>query len=450
MATAPARRGGLDVTAVFTWYLVFLFAIPATAVVGALGTVGSPATIFSLVALVWYLLYQINRTRPLTGGGSPVRRAMLAFMLVMVLVYAHAMTTFIPPSERTNADSSLIRIIGTAGIVLVLCDGLRDRARLRTMLGRITIGVTCLAILAIAQFATGQAFVDRIAIPGLTLPSTDGAIGSRGEFVRPAGTATNAIEFGAVIAMGMPIALTLAVTSRRRKLVAWLPVALIGITVLFSLSRTTIICVALAMLVLFPGWNRKVRMGILAAAPVGILAAGVAVPGLLGTLRGMFLGAGDDTSVQSRTDAYAVAGSYINRHLWLGRGYNTFLPQYWILDNAYLQMLIGGGLVGLVALLALMGSGIVSAFQAMHTFVDDDDKLIARALMASATAGAVSLFFFDALSFPQSAGMVTMVIGLCGAALRIARTDRDEPAVAAVQELPAAPAGTGSSAVQPA
>lgn len=422
-------RAGLDVTAVFTGYLLFLFAIPATMIVESLGTLGAPATILSLFALVWYLWYHLHRSEGLQGGASPVRRAGIVFMLVMLLVYAHAMTTFIPGAEVTNADTSLLRILGVIGIMLVLSDGTNSVERWHVMLGRMAWAGAIIAVLALVQFVTGQLWIDRISIPGLTPPDMPGGIGGRGQFARPSATATNAIEFGAVLAMLLPIAFTHAQTATRHRVRAWIPVALMAFASLISLSRTAIICVVIGMAILVPAWNRRARIQVAIAAPFALVAAGVAVPGLLGTLKGMFLGIGEDSSVASRTESYGVAFAYVARHPILGRGYNTFLPQYWILDNAYLQILIGTGIVGLLALLWLAFSAARSALLAQRTFAERRDQLMARSLLAGVVAGSVSLFFFDAFSFPQSAGVLMMVFGLAGASQRLARTSREEPRI---------------------
>ena len=423
-ASGWGERAGLDVTAVFTGYLVFLFAIPATMIVEPLGTLGAPATILSLLALVWYLWHHLHRSTPVGGGSSPMRRAGIAFMLVMLLVYGHAMTQFIPGAEITNADSSLLRIIGLIGLMLVCSDGINTTRRWRTLMQRLALAGAVISLLAIIQFATGQSWVDQLSIPGLT-PPTNAEVGSRGEFTRPSATATNAIEFGAVIAMLLPIAFTNAQTAVRHRLWNWLPVLIIGFAALLSLSRTAIICVVLGLAVLVPAWSRKARLQLLIAAPFALAAAGAAVPGLLGTLRGMFLGIGEDSSVASRTNSYSVAWSYIERQPWLGRGYNTFLPQYWILDNAYLQLLIGTGVVGIIALFALILAALYSARRAQSLFRDPDDALMARAVLAATVAGSVALFFFDGFSFPQSAGILMLVLGLAGAALRLARISRE-------------------------
>lgn len=433
-ASGWGSRAGLDVTAVFTGYLFFLFAIPATMIVAQLGTLGAPATILSLLGLVWYLWYHLHRAEPVLGGASPVRRGGLLFAIMMLIVYGHAMTTFIPGAEVTNADSALLRILGMLGIMLVLNDGINSVERWRTMLQRLSIAGAVIAVLAILQFFTGQLWVDRISIPGLTPPVMPDGVGTRGQFTRPSATATNAIEFGAVLSMFLPIAFTNAQTAVRHKVWNWVPVGLMGFAALVSLSRTAIICVVLGMTVLVPAWSRRAKVQTLIAAPIAVVLAGVAVPGLLGTLRGLFLGAGEDSSVSSRTQSYGVAWSYIERHPFLGRGFSTFLPQYWILDNAYLQVLIGCGFIGLAALFVLIFCAGRSARLAQLRFRNPADALMARSLLAAVVAGSVSLFFFDAFGFPQSAGCLMMVFGLAGASLRLARTSADGTVAPATDE----------------
>lgn len=423
-----ARRAGLDVTTIFTGYLAFLLAVPATMVVESLGTIGAPATILSLMALVWYIWHHLQRSEAEDTGSSPVRRAAIAFLAVMLIVYGHAMTTFIPVSESPNADSSMLRALGMMGIVLVITDGLGSAERWHTLMRRMVIAGALVSCLAILQFFTHQVWIDRLSIPGLT-PPTVAEVGQRGAFTRPSATATNAIELGALLAMFLPMAFTSAQTARRHKVLAWVPVGLMGFAALVSLSRTAIICVAIGMVLLVPAWSRRAKIQLVVLAPFLLMAVGIAVPGLLGTLRGLFTGAGKDSSVDSRTNSYAVAFSYVARHPFLGRGYGTFLPSYWILDNAWLQMLIGAGAIGTLAFLLLVLQGLRSARSAERMFSarsHGDDRahanaLLARSVMAGTAAGAVSLLFFDGLSFPQSAGAIMLMLGLAGASLRLAR-----------------------------
>ena len=75
------------------------------------------------------------------------------------------------------------------------------------------------------------------------------------------------------------------------------------------------------------------------------------IPGLIGTLRNLFLaiGAGSDSSAQSRTIAFQHAAPLISAHPLFGQGFGTFLPNIlFYTDDQYLNSLIEIGAVGLL------------------------------------------------------------------------------------------------------
>jgi O-antigen ligase len=111
----------------------------------------------------------------------------------------------------------------------------------------------------------------------------------------------------------------------------------------------------------------------------------------------------------------------MSRYPVFGKGFGTFLPNYRILDNAYLLLAIELGVIGLAAFLALLWASAWSASRARRLFADPLDRALAQSLLASMVAGAVLLAFFDGLSFPISSGMFFLVIGLCSGALRLAQ-----------------------------
>ena len=74
------------------------------------------------------------------------------------------------------------------------------------------------------------------------------------------------------------------------------------------------------------------------------------MPGLLGTLRSLFLHASSDPSVKGRTNDYTVVFQYVGERPWFGRGPGTFLPgRYILLDNQFLGALVATGVVGVIA-----------------------------------------------------------------------------------------------------
>ena len=78
-------------------------------------------------------------------------------------------------------------------------------------------------------------------------------------------------------------------------------------------------------------------------------------------------------------------------------------------------------MIGLLAFLLLVRTAALVGRRASVTAPEDFDRQVARALFASVAAGALGLAFFDTLGFPQSAGILFLLMGLSGASLRLAR-----------------------------
>jgi hypothetical protein len=209
-------------------------------------------------------------------------------------------------------------------------DGITTRAGLETLLRRLSLLGGFEAAVGILQLLTGQTLVQYLHLPGLTDSGASAELISRGAFIRPAGTASHPIEFGVALAMLLPIALHFAVADagRRSAFARWLPAGLIALALSLSISRSAIICTAIALPVLLTAWPRNLRRWVYVAAPTLIACLTVTMPGFYGTVMGMFTGIGNDSSAQSRTGSYGLAWSFIARAPVFGRGVGTFLPPY--------------------------------------------------------------------------------------------------------------------------
>jgi polysaccharide biosynthesis protein PslJ len=417
----------IDAATVLSIYVVLLLAIPSPMVVGPLGTAGPPSAILAVGAFFLWAWYHIQRSNRWVFGHQPVRAAALGWLLIMLIVYAHAMSLPLPADEISPADSGMLKLIGLSGVVLVANDGIRNLDRHRTVLRRLVIGVGLVAVLGLVQYATKQLFVDRIHIPGLTPGTAAWSLAERSGLTRPSGTSTHPIEYGVLLTMVLPLAITFAMKSPTRR---WLYRAILGaiaFAVFLSISRSAMLCAGVALLVLAVSWTRVARF---VALLISFAVAGVVyltVPGVLGTITRLFTGASNDASVISRTDSYELAGHFISKSPLLGRGFGTFLPKYWILDNGYLGLLVEAGVLGVSGLLILIVVAAAAALKAKRKTIDDFDGELAQALLASVAAGACSLAFFDTFAFPQSAGCFFLIVGMAGALRRLtlaqARTD---------------------------
>lgn len=420
---APSRHGA-DATTVLTAYLLVSWFVPSSMVVPALGSAGSPSNLLGVAAFFWWVWFHVRRTEPLGGGFQPVRAAMLCWLLVMLVAYAHAMSKPIPGDEVSVADNGILRLLGMAGVLLVASDGITTRERLHTVARRLALVAGVVAVLGLVQYATRELLVDRLTIPGLTASALSGALGDRSGFVRPSGTSTSPIEYGVVLALALPVVIALAGSRHRHRVVFRILLVPMIASIYFSVSRSAYLCALMGVAVLAVSWNRTQRIWALAFLAVTSTVMYVSVPGLLGTILNLFSRAGEDPSVGSRTGSYDIAGVFISESPLLGRGFGTFLPKYWILDNGYLGLLIEGGVLGLLGLLAVILAGALAARRAATWSSDPDDQQLARAVMASILAGAAGLAFFDTFAFPQSAGGLFLMLGLAGAMRRLDKPEQ--------------------------
>lgn len=418
-----ARR---DAVSVLTAYLVLLYVIPADRTIGALGGAGAPAALLGLGAGLWWCWYQLGR-RDATEDRSarPVRVALSLFLGAALASYIVAMLRPLPLPEVSGADLGLVRLLALAGILLVANDLIPDLDRLRVLLRRLIAAGALFATLGLVQFVLGRSLVDTIVIPGLNASQDFSAVQDRSGFARAAATAMSPLEYAAVLSMILPIALAFAVadTSRSRWR-RWLPTLLIITALALSASRSAWLGLALGVVVLVPTWSPAVRLRAAVAAVAGLAALYLFVPGMVGTVRGLFQSIGNDPSATSRSNSLDAVGDIIARSPVLGRGFGTFTPSYRILDNQYLLTLVELGLVGLVALIGLLATGIILAVDARTWPADALTRQLGPALAASVLVGAVFTGLFDALSFRMAGGTLFLLLWLCGAYWRLARRER--------------------------
>ena len=231
-------------------------------------------------------------------------------------------------------------------MLLVAADGIDRLDRLKVLLNRVSTATAGLALIGMAQFFTGVNYTKFIVIPGLTANQAPTDLIVRGGFNRAVATTAQPLEFAAVMVIAFPLALHQARFAptgvRSRK---WLKVAVIGAAIPMTVSRTAVVGLLVAAVVLLPTWSRRHRRYAYAA----LLAVGVAlfvgVPQLLSTfatlLGQIFAGS---SSTDSRTSAIGQSLPYISQHPWFGRGFGTFPPQvYFFTDDQYLNSLITVG-----------------------------------------------------------------------------------------------------------
>ncbi|MCD9196885.1 O-antigen ligase family protein [Aeromicrobium wangtongii] len=422
-STSPDALRRPDAVTLITVYLLLLVVIPSRLTVAPLGAAGSPAQLVGLLALGWWIFYEVQRTTQDPPGARPVRVMYIATACAFFASYVVAMSRPIDGTESSSADLGMVATAAWGGVLLLTNDGVASWDRLYVLLRRLSLAGGAIALLGIVQFATGEALVDKISVPGLRANVDLTGIALRNGFNRPAGTALHPIEFGAAISMILPVALTMALNDRDRGAIRrWFPVVAIGFASGLSISRSALIASLVALVLLGVSWNpmRRLVGGLVVLVFGGAMF--LTVPGLLGSLLGLFTGLGDDSSAQSRSGSYDIAGEFIARSPVFGRGLFTFLPRYRILDNQYLGLMIDVGILGLACFLGLIVAGMWCA-RAVRIHADDArTREIGQSLLAGIAGGACGFALFDGFSFPMAAGLFFLFLGLAGATWRLART----------------------------
>jgi polysaccharide biosynthesis protein PslJ len=286
-----------------------------------------------------------------------------------------------------------------------------------------------MAVIGLVEFALHVDLTLYMRIPGLEqhgeLPGFEDRGGS-GLF-RVASTTTHYIEFSVVMAMALPFAIhfaRFAPEARRRRHFA-VAALLITAAIPVALSRSGIVSMGIALLVLLPLWSWRTRYNVLVSGVGLVTVLFVGKPGLLGTLRTLFTGAGEDPSVTGRTGRYGLVDHYFVQRPWLGRGTGTWLPpQYQYLDNQWFATALSTGLLGVAVQAALHITAIALAGIALHRSSRPEDRHLCAVLISTQLIGIFVEFTFDAFAFTTYLTTLSLMVGVCGTVWRFTHPTR--------------------------
>lgn len=415
--------------------------LPSRLVFAPLGGAGTPAMVLGLLGGGLWLFGVLVPALGSARGRQPVRALVLLYLLAVIASFVVASQRGLDPVEARAADRGLFVAASAVGFALVAADGIRTRARLERLLKGLIVGSCGLAIIGILQFTISLDLASMIRLPLLSVDETKyEAITQRSEFNRVSGTTYHPIEFSAVLTMILPLALHFTSSSppgQRRRW--WLAVGILGAAVPMSVSRTGTIGLLAVALVLFPTWTRPRRKQAMWAALLMAIAMKALIPGLLGTIRSLFLSFGVDPSVTNRRIDYSYVNSFIAQRPVFGRGFGTFLPtRYDYLDNQFLLSLVETGVVGLVMLLGVFTAGMGCLRGLRRRSADSATRDLAQSMLAGLVVVLLTCGTFDFLSFPTARTVAFLLVGCAGALWRLERERRPEPAAAEPSILPAA------------
>ncbi|MGA5763383.1 O-antigen ligase family protein [Nonomuraea bangladeshensis] len=425
-------------------FVVILMIVPARLVFRGLSFAITPAEAVGLFALVWWFCAQLTTTLGAAKGRTLVRSAVFVYASSLIATYAYAAAGNLPRDELDLADHMLVSAFAMIGIVLLVVDGVRGRARLDLVLKTVAAMGAVLGVIGAAQFLLRFDPTPYMVLPGLRFTQEELFVVERNGLSRVAATTGHPIEFAVVCAMILPIALHFAFQALERRqphLRWWLCAGLIAAGMVFSVSRSAFVGVAGAAAVLLVGWPRRRRLLALGAMVVFLGAVKVVVPGVLGAILDLFTGLSTDSSLRWRTMDYAAAATEISRHPWLGRGLGTwYAPKYLVFDNQYILTTVETGIIGVLAFAGLFLAGIWSALRARRLLTDPADRDLGLTLAACLVVPLIGAATFDLRSYAVITGLSFLLVGSAGALAREARLSRAAAAAPPATTPPPGPA----------
>ena len=427
---APPRKQRADGATLVCVYCGILFVLPSHLVVAAIPLALAPSMLVGMgLGLLWFCAQMVN-TVGMAKGRSLVRTSLFCFALSQLATYGYATFGYLPSDELNATDRSIITIMAASVVGIMVCDSVRGLDRIDKVLRTVVYGCTFVAGIGLIQFFIGFDPTHYMALPGLREVNNVETLLERSIFRRPSGTAGHPIEFGVICAVTAPLATHYAFRALRfgrRTWPWWLCLVTVAIGALVSLSRSAILGLLAAAIVLLPTWTGKRRIQAILVTCGFTVVMRLFIPGLIGTLLSLFSNLSGDPSIQHRTEDYARADVQIAQHPLLGRGFGTYLPQkYGPLDNQYLGSLVENGAIGLAALVFVLLGGVYAAIRLRMITKDPVLRDLGQTLIACLLVIIVADATYDAFGFIMASGLSFLLVGVCGALWRHMKAHPDD------------------------
>lgn len=421
-ATFPCR---INAASFLCFYCVLLFALPAQLIVPGMGAGGGPASLLALVGLGWWVVATLIPGEKTYRTRNPVRFAIIAYLAIVLVTWITGKTRPLTPLESTTSDRAMLALLGLVGIAMIAIDGLETRADVEQVIRWMVGASMIMVIVGLVQFYFNYDLARYLRLPGLQYNSEIGSLRRRSIFNRPRGTTLHSIELGVVSASLIPIAYWRTQILRTKR--SWVAVPLLALSAMVSLSRSAILAIAIVGAVFIIGVTWRQRLAIVALASVFVVAVGVLVDGLVGTIGSLFTNADNDPSVQARLDRFPAVVELVAEYPWFGRGFGTFTPEdYLLLDNEIQKSAIETGLIGVTLLILFVLFVAMIAWNTRGS--DDQSKLPGTALAATILGLFISMYTFDAFFYRILMGVLYLSVGIVGALWRITLAERSERA----------------------
>jgi hypothetical protein len=386
-----------------------------------------------LLALLWVagVLFLRPGERPRLRG-SLVHWALLLFVATALVSVLSNAETLIRVDEFDLGVKKVVLLLSYVLLFLIVASSLKP-LEVRRFIPLIVVLACIASVGAIVEYRSGYnafyAISDAILPGGATLPGVvfEGDATGRIPIVGPT---SHPLALAALMALALPFAMVGVLDSQgRRKVLYALGSGLILAGAMVTQRKTSAFALGVDVLVLTAYRPRQMRK-LLPVGLVLVVAVSMVAPGAIGTVRDglkpeALLG---QVSTRDRQSDYDAVAPDIVQNPVTGRGYQTYDPEkYRVLDNEYLALLIGNGVLGLVAYVFVLLSVLIVC----HRTIRSGDPVRgppALAVAAGTAAVVVTSQLFDLIAFPHVPYMFMFMAGMAVACAVPAR--RREPAAA--------------------
>ncbi len=391
--------------------------------------VGFNPTFLDLTLGVLYLIWVVRlATREATSIRiPPLGIGAMAFIGLMLLAFAAGLAHGTPTKNQIRTFGELV--LG-AGLFFIVANLVVDRASLRRLFALLVALGAAAAALGLALYVLPDALEARLLglLRVVDYPSGPGVIryinDDPARLQRATGTAIDPNSFGGLLAVLGALAAP-QIVSRRPILprgVAAACVALMGLGVLATVSRGSMLAMAAGLAVVGLARDRRLLAATVVAG-VALLAAARFMPwtsAYVGNLIDGFLA--QDRSTQMRLGEYKDALRLIARYPLLGVGFGGVrdIDLYRGVSSLYLIVAETMGLVGLGALLAFVTAAAGRWWLAWRAMPPDGLRAVVlgclAAVVAAAVGGVFDHYFF---TYPHAFALLWLILGIGMGAVRL-------------------------------
>lgn len=357
-----------------------------------------------LLAGLWALSIRAVRSgRPLRL--SAVHWAFGGFIAIAAASIVVHGETLIRLGEMDLATKQLALLI-SYGVFFALCASIIRPSEVTKLIGAM-LGLACVTALSVVvEYRFGiNPFHDWIGplFPGYVRPPELGTVDSIGR-VQIFGPGIHPLVPAVMLSMTLPFAFAwlLKAEDRGRRLLYGAVVVVLIAGAVATQKKTAIVGPVVCVLVL-TAYRPRAMLRLAPLAVVLFAVVHLTAPGALGGVIDQFSpsSVGRVNTTQDRVSDYEAVTPDLVAHPLIGQGYGSYdQKRHRILDNLYLTLAIGVGLIGLIGYLSIL----FTSFRNAHRVARSGGPDRAPPAMAAAAAICVALVsgaLLDFLSFPQ-------------------------------------------------